>query len=38
MTGIETANLSARNPEAYLADLLGRIREHDQARLDDLLP
>jgi transposase len=38
MTVIETAKLAGLNPETYLADLLGRIREHDQARLDDLLP
>lgn len=38
MTVIETAKLSGLNPETYLADLLGRIRNHDQARLDDLLP
>jgi len=38
MTVIETAKLSGLNPESYLADLLARIRQYDQARLDDLLP
>ena len=38
MTLIETAKLSGLNPETYLADLLARIRQYDQARLDDLLP
>ncbi len=38
MTVIETAKLSGLNPEAYLADILGRIRIHDPRRLDDLLP
>ena len=38
MTVIETAKLSGLNPEAYLADVLGRIRLHDPKRLDELLP
>ncbi len=38
MTVIETAKLSGLNPEAYLADILGRIRTHDPRRLDELLP
>ena len=38
MTVIETAKLSGLNPEAYLADILGRIRSHDPRRLDELLP
>ena len=38
MTVIETAKLSDLNPEAYLADIFTRIRDHDPARLDDLLP
>jgi transposase len=38
MTVIETAKLSGLNPEAYLTDILGRIRTHDPRRLDDLLP
>jgi transposase len=35
---IETAKLSDCNPEAYLADILARIRDHDPARIDELLP
>ncbi len=38
MTVIETAKLSGCNPEAYLADILGRINEHPNPRLDQLLP
>lgn len=38
MTVIETAKLSGCNPEAYLADILARIRDHDPARIDELLP
>jgi transposase len=38
MTVIETAKLSGLNPEAYLADILTRIRDQDPAKLDDLLP
>jgi transposase len=38
MTVIETAKLCGLNPEAYLADVLGRIRTHDPRRLDELLP
>jgi hypothetical protein len=38
MTVIETAKLSGLNPEAYLTDILGRIRTHDPRRLDELLP
>ena len=38
MTVIETAKLSDLDPEAYLADILARIRDHDPAKLDDLLP
>jgi len=38
MTVIETAKLSGLDPEAYLADILARIRDHDPARLDHLLP
>jgi len=37
MTVIETAKLSGLNPEAYLAEILGRIRDHDP-RHDELLP
>ena len=38
MTVIETAKLSGINPEAYLADILGRVRTHDPKHLDELLP
>ena len=38
MTLIETAKLSGLNPEAYLADVLGRINDHLITRLDELLP
>jgi transposase len=38
MTIIETAKLSGLNPEAYLADILARINDHPNKRLDDLLP
>jgi hypothetical protein len=38
MTIIETAKLSGLNPEAYLTDVLARINDHPNKRLDDLLP
>lgn len=38
MTVIETAKLADLDPEAYLTDVLARIRSHDPDRLDDLLP
>ena len=38
MTVIETAKLSGLNPEAYLTDILSRIRTYDPRRLDELLP
>ena len=38
MTIIETAKLSGLNPEAYLADVLARIHDHMNPRLDELLP
>jgi transposase len=38
MTLIETAKLSGLNPQAYLADVLARINDHPNKRLDDLLP
>ncbi|PIP98342.1 MAG: hypothetical protein COW75_00250, partial [Rhodobacterales bacterium CG18_big_fil_WC_8_21_14_2_50_71_9] len=38
MTVIETAKLSGLNPEAYLPDILGRIRTHDPKHLDEMLP
>jgi transposase len=38
MTVIETAKFSNLNPEAYLTDILSRIRTDDPKRLDELLP
>ena len=38
MTIIETAKMNGLNPQAYLADILGRIQEHKVNRLDELLP
>jgi hypothetical protein len=38
MTVIETAKLSRLNPEAYLSDILARIADHPNQRIDDLLP
>ena len=38
MTIIETAKMSNLNPEAYLTDVLARINDHPNPRLDDLLP
>jgi len=38
LTLIETAKLCGLNPEAYLADLLGRINDHSINRIDELLP
>ena len=38
MTPVETANMSGRNPEAYLADVLARIADHINPRLVELLP
>jgi hypothetical protein len=35
---IETAKFSNLNPEAYLTDILGRIRTHNPKCLDQLLP
>ncbi len=34
----QTAILNGHDPEAYLADILARIADHDPAKLDDLLP
>lgn len=38
MTIIETAKMSGLNPEAYLADILARINDHMNPKLDELLP
>jgi transposase len=38
MTIIETAKLSGRDPQAYLADVLARINDHMNNRLHELLP
>lgn len=38
MTLVETAKMNGLNPQAYLADILGRIHDHKINRLDDLLP
>ena len=37
-TLIETAKLNGIDPQAWLADVLGRIHDHPAARLDQLLP
>jgi transposase len=38
MTFIETAKLNSLDPQAYLADVLDRIHDHNINRLDELLP
>lgn len=38
MTIIETAKLNELDPQAYLADILNRIHDHKNNRLDELLP
>ena len=38
MTVIKTVKLLGLNPEAYLADILNRINDHPNPRLDALLP
>ena len=38
MTIIETAKMNGLNPQAYLADILDRIHDHMNPRLDELLP
>jgi hypothetical protein len=38
MTLIETAKMAGLDPEAYLADVLGRINDHLVTELDTLLP
>ena len=37
-TIIESAKLNDINPEAYLADILGRIADHPIRQIDELLP
>ena len=37
-TVIETAKMHGLNPQAYLADILGRIADHPSRQLDALLP
>lgn len=37
-TLIETAKLNGLDPEAYLADVIGRIADHPANRIDELLP
>jgi hypothetical protein len=37
-TLIQSCKLNGVNPEAYLADLIGRVGDHPASRLDDLLP
>ena len=37
-TLIQSCKLNGVNPEAYLADLVGRISDHPASRLDELLP
>ena len=37
-TLIETAKLNAIDPQAWLADVLGRINDHQITRLAELLP
>jgi transposase len=37
-TLIQSCKLNGVNPEAYLADLIGRVGDHPASRLDQLLP
>ena len=37
-TIIQTCRLNDINPEAYLADVIGRIGDHPANRIDELLP
>lgn len=38
MTIIETAKFNGLDPQAYLADIFGRIHDHKINRIDELLP
>ncbi|GHD99643.1 transposase [Allgaiera indica] len=38
MTLVETAKMNDIDPQAWLADVLDRIRDHKINRLDELLP
>jgi hypothetical protein len=38
MTIIETAKMNGLDPQAYLADVLDRINDHEINRIDELLP
>ncbi|MFA9476623.1 MAG: transposase domain-containing protein, partial [Filomicrobium sp.] len=39
LTGqIETATLNGIDPQAWLSDILGRIADHKNSRIDELLP
>jgi len=38
MTLIETAKLNGLDPQAYLADVLDRIHDHEINRVDEMLP
>jgi transposase len=37
-TLIETAKLNGVDPQAWLTDVLGRIADHKNPRIDELLP
>ena len=37
-TLIETAKLNGVNPQTWLTDVLGRIADHKNTRIDELLP
>jgi transposase len=37
-TLIETARLNDVDPEAWLGDLIGRIADHPNTKIDELLP
>ncbi|TIV13671.1 MAG: IS66 family transposase, partial [Mesorhizobium sp.] len=37
-TLVQTCKLNGINPEAYLADLIGRVSDHPANRIDELLP